>query len=183
MKNIIIVGASRSGKSTLAKQITSMLNISHFPFDAFVSTLEELYPQIGIKHVDDNIDMSRKISRLLRVFVKHMEYEESRYLIDLYQVYPEDLKEILNQDFVILYLGYPFVEIKDKLKQIKQHARKIDWTNDVSDEEMIEIITLFQNENKIMYEQCKKLGIPFFDTSTNFEKVIEDALQYIVRNV
>ncbi len=181
MKNIIIVGASRSGKTTLSKQIVTELGVSHFPFDAIVSTIEELYPTTGIKHVDDNIEMSKKISKLLHTFIKHMDYEDMYYLIDLYQIYPKDLINIVDDNFVVVYLGYPNIEPQQKLKQIKQHARQKDWTNDVSDEEMIDILKLFIKENKIMYQQCLELGIPFFDTSQNFTKELSKAKEYIYK--
>ena len=180
MKNIIIVGASRSGKTTLAKQLTKELNISHYPFDAFVSTLEELYPENGIKHEDDNKEMSTKLARLLQVFIKHMNYEDMNYLIDLYNIYPKDLQPILDDNMVVVYLGYPHVDPHQKLEDIKKYARSKDWTNDVSDEEMLEIVKLFIKENKAMYEQCIELDIPFFDTATNFQKQLNKVLTYIV---
>jgi len=50
LKNIIIVGASRSGKSTVAKEIAKMHNMSYIPFDSIISTIENLFPEVGIMH-------------------------------------------------------------------------------------------------------------------------------------
>lgn len=183
MKNIIIVGASRSGKTTLAKRLSTKLNISHYPFDAFVSTLEELYPEIGIKHEDDNTEMSKKLATLLQVFIKHMNYEKMNFLIDLYQIYPQDLKPILDKNIVAVYLGYPHSSPRQKLQDIKKYARPQDWTNTVSDEEMLEIIALFIKENKTMYNQSKNIGYRFFDTAVDFDQAIADAERYVIEEL
>ena len=76
MKNVIIAGVSRAGKSTLAKKIAKDYQMSYIPFDSIVSTLEELYPQTGISHQDENIEMSKSIAVFLKGFMKHLEYED-----------------------------------------------------------------------------------------------------------
>ncbi len=46
----IISGVSRTGKSTVAKHLSKIKNISYLPFDSVISTLEKFCPAAGIKH-------------------------------------------------------------------------------------------------------------------------------------
>ena len=50
MKNIIILGAARSGKSTLAQMIHKKYNYSIISIDSFVSALRDSFPSLGITH-------------------------------------------------------------------------------------------------------------------------------------
>lgn len=183
MKNVILIGASRSGKSTVAKKISKELGMNHIPLDAIVSTLETLYPETGIKHEDDNIVMSKKLSTFIDEYLNHMDYEDIKYIIDLYQIYPKDLNKRLFDDHLVVYMGYPHIDPFKKLEDIKKHAREKDWTKYTPDEEMLNIIKLFIKENKIMYNQCKELNIPFFDVSSNFIEELDKVYEHIIKNV
>lgn len=184
MKNVIIVGASRSGKSTVAKQICKNQNMVYIPFDAIVSTLENLYPEINILHLDDNKDMSPKLAKFICEFIKHLDYEDINYVFDLYQLYPNDLHKYIDiSNFVIVYMGYPNQSPREKLEIIKKYARINDWTKRIDDEEMLEAITSFRDENKRMYIQCLEHNIPFFDTSIDFKETISKVINYIEKNL
>lgn len=180
MKNLIINGASRSGKSTVAKQIAKKFNMSYIPFDSIVSTLENLYPCTGIKHLDNNLEMSKNLSLLLKELISHLAYEDISYVIDLYQIYPLDLAKIIDEEkHLVVYFGYPNLNPKEKLQWIKKYAREQDWTRQTSDSKMIEILYLFIRENQQMQQECKKTNYRFFDTGENFEETIREAELYI----
>jgi len=180
MKNVIIAGVSRAGKSTLAKKIAKDYQMSYIPFDSIVSTLEELYPQTGISHQDENIEMSKSIAVFLKGFMKHLEYEDINYVLDLYQVFPSDIKDLFKADtHILIYLGYPYLCAEDKLIHVRKHAREKDWTNRVEDAEMIRILDLFIKESKLMENQCKKEHVDFFDTGELFEETLNNAYSFI----
>jgi adenylate kinase family enzyme len=180
MKNLIINGASRSGKSTVAKRIAKKFNMSYIPFDSIVSTLENLYPCTGIKHLDDNKHMSKNLSVLLQEFIKHLAYEDIHYVIDLYQIYPVDLAKIVDDEkHLVVYFGYPNLKAEEKLDLIKKYAREKDWTRHTPDSQMIDILNLFISENQLMQEECKKTNYRFFDTGESFEEAIQEAEIYI----
>jgi len=49
LKNIIIAGASRTGKSTLARKINDELNYFVITLDKLVAVFQEAYPQLDIR--------------------------------------------------------------------------------------------------------------------------------------
>lgn len=184
MKNVIIAGVSRAGKSTLAKKIAQDYQMTYIPFDSIVSTLEEMYPQIGVSHMDENIQMSKKIAVFLKTFIKHLEYENINYVLDLYQVFPCDIKRAFKEDtHTLIYMGYSSLCAEDKLAYVREHARCKDWTKQTDDKEMIRILDLFIKESRLMEQQCKKEKITFFDTGKLFEQKICDAYDFIAENM
>ncbi len=184
MKSIIIAGVSRAGKSTLAKRIARNYQMTYIPFDCIVSTLENLYPQIEIAHRDENTEMSKNIAVFIKEFIKHLEYEDINYVLDLYQVFPDDLMGTDCMDtHVVAYIGYPTLSTTEKLKHVRKHARDKDWTKRVCDKEMEEILSMFIAESRLMQKQCAKNNIAFFDTGIGFENVLYDAYNYITQNM
>lgn len=180
---ILVVGASRSGKTTLAKKLCGQLEMSYLPLDSIISTLEKLYPEIGIQHLDDNLVFSKKLAVFIAEFIKHLEYEDLNLIIDSYQLFPADYVEVLLEKVPIIYLGYPHLTAEEKLCEIRQHQRKQDWTHLFGDLEMIPILSQFIHESKIMYHQCQEHKIPFFDTGADYLKAIGQAFLYIRRRI
>lgn len=184
MKNIIIAGVSRAGKSTLAKSISKKYNYTYIPFDSIVSTLEELYPCTDIKHMDENKGISPSIAKLLDAYIKHLSYEDINYVIDMYQIFPTDMKMLTDTDnHLVVYLGYSESTPAQKLDDIRTHARDKDWTKNTSDEEMISILSKFISEDKLMRQECLTVDYSYFDTGVDFSKTIEKAKHYIESNI
>lgn len=60
-KNIIILGASRSGKTSFAKRIAKEKGYSIISIDDIVSGLE-VYPELEIHHDGDALDTAKRLS-------------------------------------------------------------------------------------------------------------------------
>jgi len=181
---ILVAGVSRSGKTTLAKKLCSQIEMSYFPLDSIISTLENLHPEMGIKHLDDNLVFSKKLAVFISEFTKHLEYEDLNLIIDSYQLFPVDYVEVLSErGLPIFYLGYPHLSVEEKLSDIRKHQRQQDWTYLVDDCEMIPILSQFIHESKIMCHQCREHKIPFFDTGADYLKAIDQAFLYIRRRI
>ena len=178
---IIVAGTSRSGKTTVAKRLCRARNISYWPFDSIISTLENLYPETGLRHYDHNAELSPKLAAFIGEFSKHLAYEDVDGVIDLYQLFPVDYKRVLDAYGIpIIYLGYPGLSAEEKLRDVKLHQRTVDWTNDVGDMELLVILNQFIAESRMMAEQCKTYKLPFFDTGEAFEENIEKAVSYLL---
>jgi predicted kinase len=184
MKNIIIAGASRSGKSTIAKKIAKQLNISYIPFDSIISTVEKIYPNYYIKHYDDTLYASKEIANFLKEFLSHLNYEGINYIIDIYQIKPSNLKNTIDlSNYAVAYIGYPNISLEDKLKAIRLSARSHDWTENITDSELAPIVHGFIDDSITLYNECIKESIMHFDTSVNFHETIEKASDYLLSNL
>ena len=63
-KNILIIGAARSGKTTLAKKIAKEKGYSLISVDDIVSGLE-VYPELQIHHDGDAVDTAKRLAPFL----------------------------------------------------------------------------------------------------------------------
>ena len=177
---LLIGGVSRSGKSTLAKRLCRQAGMSYMPLDSLISTLESLYPGAGMRHMDDNRVFSRQLALFIAELSGHLEYEEMDFILDPYQLFPVDYMEILaERRLPIVYLGYPHLSAADKLRAIRGHQRAQDWSKDMPDSELLPILEQFIAESKLMHQQCREHGLPFFDSGTDFDAAIEQAFGYI----
>lgn len=174
---LIVAGTSRSGKSTVTRRICRQTGFSHFPMDAIISTLENLYPGIGISHHDDNTAFSPVLAAFTAEFISHLRYEELDAVLDLYQLFPSDfVRSVQADDVRALYLGYPDLQPEQKLAAIKSSQRECDWTKDIADDDMLVIISRFIEEGIRMRDECRSCGIPFFDTGSNFPEAVSRAV-------
>lgn len=177
---IIIAGTSRSGKTTVCKRICTELKMNYIPFDSIISTLEKLYPNTGMKHLDENIEFSPILAQFVAEFISHVDYEDIDVVLDLYQLFPKDYKKYIEKlNVPIIYLGYPHLTVNEKLVELRIYQREKDWTINTDDIEMGKILKLFLSESKMMFDQCVEMNIPRFDTGSNFDKEIENAIDYI----
>jgi len=93
---------------------------------------------------------NKKLAVFIAELIQHLEYEDLNLVIDSYQLFPVDYVEVLSERVLIVYLGYPHLSAEEKLCDIRQHQRKQDLTNLVSDREKITILSQFIQESKIM---------------------------------
>ena len=58
-----------------------------------------------------------------------------------------------------------------------------DWSYEKTDEELKPYIDEFYEKNLFLLKECPKYGFKYFDTSKNRERVLNDAYEYICRNM
>jgi hypothetical protein len=174
----ILAGIPRSGKSSLCKKIIANNSMTYIPFDSIVSTLGNLYPDLKISHHLDFDRMSKVIAPFLKEFIKHLRYEKVNFLIDIYQLYPKDFHHC-GIDVEIYYIGYPRISIEQKVKDIKKFAESNDWSEQLTNSELEELVGRFIKESKDLETQCNSYNDCFIDLSIDFEKSFTNALELI----
>lgn len=168
----------------LLKELQGEMDINYLPFDSLISTLEKLYPETGMKHLDDNRMFSRKLAAFVDEWIGHITYEEVDVVIDLYQLFPRDYASLRNKrETEILYVGSPQLSCEEKLEDLRRYERERDWTKNVNDEAMKKILGDFLGEGVQMAEQCAELAIPFVDTSHRFDEAIEESVRFLRRRI
>lgn len=193
MSTLLIAGVPRSGKSTIARRIAGGLEISYFPVDALVSSLGKLHPELGITHLTSAPDeVSTLLSPLLVELHEHLSYERAATVLDVYQCFPEDLRRAAQArglavasgggGFNVVYVGYPSIRPGEKVAHIRCHALPGDWSEHLDDATLTGIVDRYIAESKEIAEQCAALCWEFVDTSTNFDGVVEAAVQRLTMN-
>ena len=195
MKNIIIAGASRSGKSTLARKINEELGYFVISIDKLVATFQEAYPQLNIKlnwnreKTTDNIApflghflgmFSSANGRGLlpyshgavegNMFVLEGGYINFGMILPILKTYGmEDLKE----NFLLIGLVQNRKTVDEFVCDFKKYDTENDWTYYLDDDELKEVSEDAVSYNRSMSEHLVKYGFTIYDTSKEREQVLD----------
>lgn len=164
MKNILVIGVARSGKSRFSKKFD---NYNHIPMDYITSSLKHNFKETNItSNVIIDKDSSKKLSLLLSHVINIMNDTDELFLIDSAHLYPEDIYPYIDTNKWDIYcLGYPNTTVEDKFNEIRKYDTDKDWTHKRNDEELKDIISKLIDISKEMKESCERLNINFIDTS------------------
>lgn len=65
MKNIILMGTSRAGKTSLAIELSKKLGYNFISIDSLVYAFGEVYPELGINHSNRDGTSVKNLSKFL----------------------------------------------------------------------------------------------------------------------
>lgn len=168
--HIVIAGAARSGKTTLAKKIRE-LGFIHYKMDSIKRGMCKVN---NIKTVGWT-DYSKEVVTVIKQVIE--DEKEDNIIFDTPHISPLDAKE-LEKDAVVIFLGYDTMSTNTFLSLTKKYDKNT-WSSNLPKEELIELFLdckKFSIENKKL---CKKLGIKYFDVSKDRNKVLNEAYLYI----
>ena len=183
MKHVIIGGCARSGKTTLSLKLRDK-GFTHYKMDTIKRGLDDNFYEGKIKLWTE---ASPKFAKLIARIIEEADTDIiggiEWYTIDTTHLYPKDIAKLYNKEnTIVVFLGYPNMNAKDKVKSIRKHDPKNGWTFSKSDE-FLEDSAILDIEYSIeAKKQCEENGIVFFDTE-DFNKGIEKAYNYIVSNL
>ena len=182
-KNILIIGAARSGKTTLAKRLSKEKGYNLISVDNIVSGFEA-YPELQIHHDGDADDTAKRLAPFLIKFFTELSegttfYGGIKFVVEGTHIDFEQLMPFLQNDkykekYEIIGLTYNFVTEEKMYNDIKKYDTEDDWTYWCDDEELKGNIRYFIERNKYFNEMFKKYNITTYDTSDNRDKVLDE---------
>lgn len=195
MKHLIIAGVPRAGKSTLSRMAARELGWQHVSMDAIIAGFERCFPETGIDtglSVNKNKSsmeilhiISGKIGPFLRAMTDPEEYDHQNgpMVIDMYQLLPEDYVRYIDPEVCsVLYLLTGDVTPEERCRIQKEFDTSEDYTYGLSDSERLEGCGYLVEQSRLMREQCERLGLPYFETARDMERVLDEALSKIISN-
>jgi len=184
MKNLIILGAARSGKTTLAQMIHKKYNYSIISIDSFVSALYDSFPVLGITHSNTE-EKFKLLPPFLFSYMKKItnEYPEENFILEGWHVYPKEISELFcDKNFKIICLGCTEISCEEFLSKIRMYENKNSYTRQMTDERLRDLIVDHIEYSKVLKRQCEESGIKFFDTSFNRDVVLNEVMEYLISN-
>jgi len=191
MKNIIIWGVPRSGKSTLANMIRQEFGHSVIQMDAIKRVYDVLRPEDNIyAHETTNYNEARLMAKMVTRLIQCLSWGNDRGEFHVYEgvsfdmdtVLPalqNDLFPISLDNFVIICVGYADISPDDKVKQIAQYETTKDWTLSETAESKLAHFIKYCDESQFVKETADRLGLAYFDVSFNRDEVLEKIMEYI----
>lgn len=182
-KNILIIGAARSGKTTLAKKFSKEKGYNLISIDNIVSGFEA-YPELGIHHDGDAEDTAKRLAPfLIKYFIELSEgnafYDGIKFVIegthiDFEQLMPFLQNEKYSDKYEIIGLTYNHISEEELYDAIKKYDTEDDWTYWCSDEELRGNVRYFLERNKYFNDLFKKYNITTYDTSLHRDAVLDE---------
>lgn len=182
MKNIIILGVARSGKTTLARMIKHKYpNYNIIDGDCIRTAFEKALPEVNINHINGN-GMIQKFPEFCSNLFEYQIKEHKNhfnYIFESCDISPIQLKEYFNmENKTIIFLGYPNLTIEETIANYKKYADEFDYMIKKTDEEIRNRAIIWTKKSKELREECLKNQIKFIDVSydrkNTFEKLIEE---------
>ena len=204
MKNIIISGWGRAGKTTLARKVNEELNYFVINVDKLIATFHGAYPQLNIKFgVNPTDNLAPFLGHFLGAFssshgvvndlhlqahaVKgnrfvmeggHFNFDKILPVLKMYGI--EELKD----KFILIGLVQNKKTADEFFNDLRKYDTKDDWTYDFDDDALREFSEEAILSNREMTDHLVKYGFTIYDTSTErekvFDKIIEDIKSKLV---
>ncbi len=182
MKNLIILGAARAGKSTLAQMIHKKYNYSIISIDSFVSALRDCFPSLEITHSNTE-NKFKLLPPFVFSYMKKItnEYPEENFVLEGWHVYPSDISKLFcDMNVKIICLGYTKISCEEVFKLLRKNEKENSYTKKMSDEKVKELISNHIEYSKVLKKQSEKNNIKFYDTSFERDNVLEEAMRYLI---
>lgn len=183
MKNIIIIGPSRVGKSTLSSILCKKYNFSYMSGDSIRNAFINIYPQLGYstKNTIERIKFCKFMNWIINENNIHLK-RDIYYVIDSADISIENAKNVF-EDSLIIGLGCKDINPNEMLKKIKNNDTKLEWTYGYSDRDLLEIINSTISKSKLLYKECILNNIHYFDTSEDRYETYNEIYKYIESNI
>ena len=207
MKNIIIVGPGRNGKTTLARKINEELNYFVISLDKLMTVFDKAYPQLDVRIAWDYGKAAANVAPFLGHFLGifssgqgmandlnlrkhavkgnrfvleggHFDFEKISPVLKIYGI--EELKD----NFILIGLVQNKKTAEEFFCDLRKYDTEDDWTYGFDDDELREFSEMCVRFNREMTDYLIKYGFAVYDTSTErervFEKIIKDIKSELV---
>lgn len=187
MKNIMILGTCRTGKTTFSKMLQKELkNYQIIEVDSIISALQSTFNDIQIGFAHDYLK-DNKLSEFINILLEKNKTRlgnEYSYIINSDSIMPVDLINCFDLSNIIVYY---FVNSNLTIEEIFNNCRHYDdenqWTSKRTNEYLLNHIKKAKEFENQIIEQCKKYNMKYIDTSYNRENIFDELLSEIKENV
>lgn len=198
MKNIIIAGPSRSGKSTLARLLNEKYGYYVISIDKLVAVFGNAYPELDIRLNWNRDKTTENIAPFLAHYLgmfessdgkgqlsySHVEVPGNKFVLEGAYYDFDKISEILrsygiedmSESFYLIGLVQRKKSAEDLYSDFRKYDTEKDWTYSLSDEELKAVAEDAVEFNAEMYEKLTKHGFTIYDTSEDREKIFEEIL-------
>lgn len=200
MKNILIVGPGRNGKTTLARRINEEFHHFVVHLDKLMTVFGKAYPQLDIRIAWDYEKATANIAPFLGHYLGmltaddgyaddlnlrahavkgnrfvleggHFDFEQITSILKTYGI--DELKDA----FILIGLVQNKKTADEYFDDLRTYDTQDDWTYDFDDEELRAFSRMSVAFNREMTDYLVKYGFTIYDTSMDRERVFDEIIE------
>lgn len=186
MKNILIMGIGRAGKTTLSKMIKdkynsyNLIHSDSLKWAMIRAKNEEQYYRENVdiqKEFEHGEYFQRTLLELYNSLIKK-DTKGYGYILESGQLQPKIVKEMIDFDnTIVLCLGLGNMTAEDMVNQCIKYDTEDSWTYGLSKEYLLKHARDWYNCNEMLKIECPKYGIKYIDTSKDRVKLLNEILE------
>lgn len=170
----IISGASRSGKTIIAKKLFNILKIPYLSTDHIMMGLMNGMPSSGINDKMWPHEIGEKLWPILNAMIENMIYNNQSYIFEGEAFIPKYIKELSNKfpgEIKVCFIGYSKIATNEKLFFIMKYPNhENDWLLNLEENEIEDHINNMKWYSQKLEKECHECNIEYYDLSSGFEK-------------
>ena len=181
-KNILILGPSRAGKTTLTKKLNEALNYSIVCFDSIIYAFEQSFPQLGICFGDGAANTAANLADFLIQYFRMLSYRSEQAngvkfaaeggYFDFEKIMLAMKKYDMIKDFLYIGLVYNNKTPDELFDDIRENDTEGDWSHNCDDDTLRKCVAIFTEDSRLMYEKFQKHSFMIYDVSNDREEVL-----------
>ena len=181
MKNIIILGVARAGKTTLARMIKEKYpNYNIINGDCVRNAFEKVLPKEHINHTNGN-GMVKKFpefcSKLFEYEIKE-QHNHFNYIFESCGISQIQVQKYFNIDnTIVLFLGYPKLTVDETIYNYRKYADENDYMVKKTSSEIMKRASMWNLKSKEIQKECLKYKIKFIDVSYNRSNIFKQLIK------
>lgn len=175
-KNILIIGSSLSGKTTLAQKISEKYNYNIINLDNIIKSFKETISKI------ENVNYDELENIFLIDYIERLSSDQSFFNGEKFVIEGNinNLDKIINkldkEKISVIGLVYDNLTEEQFFKDIKKHESSTDWTHYLPDNSLKGRLSNFITNNKKISNILFELDINVYDVSQIREEILNSAL-------
>ena len=189
MKNILIMGIGRAGKTTLSNMIKDKCNsFNLIHSDSLKWAMIRAKNQE--KYYRDNVDIQKEFEHgdyfqrtLLEYFNSQIRKDTKNYgiILESGQLHPKIVKEMVDfNNTTVICLGLGNFNIDQMVELCLKYDTQEDWTYGLEKDYLRKHAEDWYNCNEMLKKECPKYGIKYIDTSVNRKDILEKLMEELL---
>ena len=161
----------------MARRLQEKLKVSWILGDALVSSMEDVFPSLGISQLGDLQEIGNRFADYIKFVLWHYGYAGCGYVLDTTHLYPRHIIGMREKigHVPVVFLGYAQADPDEKLRQIRSFDPPEWWTSELSDAQLNQLVHGQIGKSAELNQACTELGIPYVEVSRHFEEAMDRA--------
>lgn len=190
MKNILIMGIGRAGKTTLSNMIKdkwnsyNLLHSDSLKWAIIRAKGQEDYYRKNVdaqKEYEHGEFFQRTLLELYNSLIRN-DKKEYGYILESGQLHPKIVSEMIDfNNTIVLCLGLGDLTAEDMVEQCIKYDTEDSWTYGLTREYLLNHAQDWYNCNEMLKQECPKYNIKYIDTSKNRENILKDILEDLIK--